>query len=97
MVTGKDMLLDRLFALIYEVALSGAGAIWTYADIMAALDCAKSPTLKQAVSFAVHSGVLSATEVYRKGRYCRAFVITDMAITAAREDGENENVAQEPF
>lgn len=91
MVTGMDLLVDRLFALLYHYAGQGFPAVWNRKRLLEELGCSYSPTFRQAIEWAKQSGLVTQTEAFERGRKKVFYCLTDEAIEAAAADkAEND-------
>jgi len=97
MVTGKDMLVDRLFEMLYRLAGQGSKELLTKRDLMDELGCSNSPSFRAALAWAIQSGVVKQGSGYRSGRYVNTYTLTDNAISAAAADEGARNANQVPF
>lgn len=98
MVTGMDLLVDRLFAYLYQAAGEGQLRTWSKAELMEALGCAYSPTFRQALAWAEQSGVIESYRTYHDSRHKKYFHLTTEAIEAAQQDLEaQQNAPALPF
>lgn len=97
MVTGKDMLVDKMVAWLYQLAGEGYTQAFTKRHMMDALDCANSPTFRLALDWTIQTGLLIADYGYVGGRYVRIFTLTSAAVEAARADQGAEHANQIPF
>jgi len=83
MPQGKDTLADRFMGMLWQAAGEGSRDVWTKQDFRDALQCADSPTFKDAVKYAMEAGVLTHHMGYVKGRYTRFYALSDAALAAA--------------
>jgi hypothetical protein len=86
MVTGMDLLVDRLFTYLYHLAGKGVGVMLTRKQLTAELNSTWSPTFRQAVAWALQSGVIAERREYNNSRLKVFYIITSEAIEAALED-----------
>jgi len=98
MVTGMDLLVDRLFAFLYKAAGQGGVRAWSRKGLAEEIDCAYSPTFRQAIEWAKQSGVITEFRAYDRGRYKVFYQLSDEAIGAALADEwSKQDVTASPF